>query len=158
MALQGAEVAIVCVIAIKGRSVINRSSKDGGGWVEGGGTGSRGGGGRRRGGKEATAGGGAVRLSGLHMLLVMLLLVRGSNFRQRPQFGLDCGVLRRPRRRSAIKARRRFIGVDSVDIDEAPGQILALTVELVEMMKVVVVMTEEWSFDSRERRRCDGYG
>lgn len=40
--------------------------------------------------------------------------------------------------------------MNSVAIDEAPGQILALAVEMVEMMEVVVVVvTEKWSFYSR---------
>lgn len=165
LALQGAEVAIVCVIAIKGGSVINRSSKDGWGRVERGGTGSRGGGGRRGGSEEATAGRGAIWLPSLPqlLLLMLLLLVRGSNLRQRPQFGFDNRVLRRPRRRSAIKAWRRFTGVYVVAVDEVPGQILALTVEVVEMMEVVVVvvvmvMTENWSFYPQQWRRCDWFG
>lgn len=123
LTLQGAEVAIVCVIAIKGWSVINRSSEDGGGRVEGGRTGSRGGCGRRWGSEKSTAGGGAIWLPSWLpqlLLLMLLLLVRGSNFRQRPQFGFDRGVRRRSRRRPVVKAWGGFIGVNIVATDEAP--------------------------------------
>lgn len=169
LALQGAEVAVVCVIAVKGRRVINGSSEDGGGRVEGGRGGGRGAAGRRGGSEETTAGGGAARGDRLaRLLLLLLLLVRGSNLRQRPQFGLGCGGLGGPRWGSAVRAgRSRFVGRAA---DEAPDQILPLAVELLEVMEVVVVMVvqvvvvrqvvlvvvaEDRSFHSRERRRGD---
>lgn len=158
LTLQGAEVAIVCVIAIKGRRVINRSSKDGGGRVKGGGGGSRGGGGRRW-GTQSSAGGGAIWLPRLPRLLMLLLLVRRSNFHQRPQFGFGCSVLRRPGRGPAVKTRSQFVAAAT---DEAPGQILALAVEVLEMPEVVVVviveMAENGGFHARQRRRRDGLG
>lgn len=107
------------------------------------------------------------RLAGLLLLRRLLLLVRGSNLRQRPQFGFGCGSLGRPRWGSAVRVgRRRFAGRAA---DEAPDQILALAVELLEVMEVVVVVVvqvvmvvvgrvvlivvaEDRGFHSRERR------
>lgn len=151
LTLQGAEVAIVCVIAIKRRRVINRSSEDGGGRVERGRSSSRRGGGRRRGSQEAAAGGGATLLSGLPQLLMLLLLVRGSNLRQRPQFGFNRRVLNRTG--PALGTGRRFTGGDG---DQAPRQILALAVEVLHVVEMV--MTEDRSLDAGERRRSDGLG